>query len=60
MTASPEERIEELEAELDEALTKIVDLEDTIDSLKRANQTLDEKVQNATDTATEMLRDLAR
>lgn len=60
MTATPEERIEELEAQLEEALDQIVDRDDTIDSLKRANQLLDEKVQNATDAANEMLRDLTR
>lgn len=60
MTATPEERIEELEAQLEEALDQLVDRDDTIDSLKRANEILDEKVQNATDTANEMLRDLTR
>ncbi|MFB6805409.1 hypothetical protein [Streptomyces sp. NPDC056387] len=57
---TPEERIEELEAQLEEALDKLVDRDDTIDSLKRANQILDEKVQNATDVTNELLRDLTR
>lgn len=60
MTATPEDRIEELEELLAEALDQIVDRDDTIDSLKRANEILDEKVQNATDAANEMLRDLTR
>jgi FtsZ-binding cell division protein ZapB len=60
MTATPEERIEELEAQLEEALDQIVDRDDTIDDLKRKNEALEEKVQNATDAANEMLRDLTR
>lgn len=60
MTTTPEDRIEELEAQLEEALDKIVDRDDTIDDLKRKNEALDEKIQNATATANEMLRDLTR
>ncbi|MEU8839994.1 hypothetical protein AB0D97_12805 [Streptomyces roseus] len=60
MEAAPEDRIEELEGQLAEALDKIVDLEDTIENLKQANQALDEKVQAATQAANEMLRDLSR
>lgn len=60
MTATPEERIEELEAELADALDQLVDRDDTIDDLKRKNEALEEKVQDAVNVTNELLRDLTR
>ncbi|MEU3903261.1 hypothetical protein AB0F20_05530 [Streptomyces goshikiensis] len=58
--ATPEDRVEELEADLAEALDKLVDRDDTIDDLKRKIETLEDRVQDAIIAANEMLRDLSR
>ncbi|MEV6580200.1 hypothetical protein AB0M92_18780 [Streptomyces sp. NPDC051582] len=57
---TPEDRVEELEAELAETLDKLVDRDDTIEDLNRKIEVLEDKIQDATISANEMLRDLAR
>lgn len=56
----PEARIEQLEAELDEASDKIRDLTEERDELKRRNGELEEKVDSAKDVVNELARDLNR
>lgn len=58
-TIEPDEleaRVEQLEADLDEASDKIRELTEERDELKRRNEELDEKV----DTAKDMVNDLSR
>lgn len=60
-TIEPDEleaRIEQLEAELDEASDKIRDLTEERDELKRRNGELEEKVDSAKDVVNELARDL--
>lgn len=51
-----EDRIEQLEGNLDEASNKIRELTEERDELKRRNEELDEKV----DTGKDMVNDLSR
>ncbi|GGW99138.1 V-type ATPase 116kDa subunit family protein [Streptomyces chartreusis] len=62
-TIEPDEleaRIEQLEAELDEASDKIRELTEERDELKRRHDELEEKVDTAKDTVEELARELNR
>ena len=59
-TIDLEVRIEQPEADLDEASDKIRELTEERDELQRRNGELEEKVDSAKDVANELARDLNR
>jgi chaperonin cofactor prefoldin len=60
VTQELEDRIEALEAEIDDLSDKNRELTEELDDLKRENEVLTEKVEDATHSVTEMLRGLTK